>query len=140
MQILTRSLLSFAIATLESQLSQQGDFRKFYMFSFDYNKPPEQRSLPLDTAKQLFPLILKGRFKHMELWLEFLETRKHAITRDTYSLLLDFSQTIENDLSNYDEENGAWPVMLDEFVDFARPKLGVSKKSRCEDDDMDEEF
>lgn len=93
------------------------------MFAFEYNKPPEQRSMPIEIARQLFPLILKGRFEHLDLWLEFLHERKHAISRDTYSLLLDFALTIHNDMSNYDEENGAWPVLLDEFVDFAKPKL-----------------
>ncbi len=99
--------------------------------------------MPLETAKQLFPLILKGRFAHLDLWLEFLEGRKHAISRDSYSLLLDFAETISDDMSNFDEENGAWPVLLDEFVDFARPKLGIEKiveDTRDDDDDDDDEF
>lgn len=112
------------------------------MFAFDYNKPPEQRSLPLETAKQLFPLILKGRFHHLDLWLQFLDSRKHAITRDTFSLLLDFAESFSSDreLANFDEQNGAWPVLLDEFVDFARDKLGIDKadESNQEDDDDDD--
>lgn len=102
------------------------------MFAFEYNKPPEQRSLPIETARQLFPLILKDRFHHLDLWCEFLENRKHAISKDTYSLLLDFTQTIHADFSNFDEENGAWPVLLDEFVEFAKPKL----KQNCDKMDM----
>lgn len=97
------------------------------MFAFDYNKPIEQRSLPIEVARQLFPLILEGRFAHIDLWIEFLEGRKHAISRDTYSLLLDFARNIDYDLKNFDEENGAWPVLLDEFVDFARPRIAQSK-------------
>lgn len=102
------------------------------MFAFDYNKPPEQRSLPIETARQLFPLILEGRFAHLDLWNEFLEDRKQAISKDTYSLLLDFSKTIDYNLDNFDEENGAWPVLLDEFVDFAKPRIAANK------DKMDE--
>lgn len=101
------------------------------MFSFEYNKPPEQRSLPIETARQLFPLILEGRFAHLDLWVEFLQGRKHAISRDTYSLLLDFTRSIAYDFSNFDEENGAWPVLLDEFVDFAKPKIN-SKRERMD--------
>lgn len=97
------------------------------MFAFEYNKPPEQRSLPIETARQLFPLILEGRFLHLELWIEFLQGRKNAISRDTYSLLLDFTRSVDQDLSNYDGENGAWPVLLDEFVDFAKPRIQASK-------------
>lgn len=79
--------------------------------------------LPLETAKVLFPLLLKGRFRHLDLWVEFLNTQRHAISRDTYMLLLDFSQAVNEDMSNFDE-NGAWPVLIDEFVEYAKPKIG----------------
>lgn len=119
--------LKAVLPSLKESLNNERDFRNFYMFAFDYNKPPEQRSLPIETARQLFPLILEGRFAHLDLWNEFLQDRKQAISRDTYSLLLDFTQSIDDDLSNFDEENGAWPVLLDEFVDFAKPRIGASK-------------
>ena len=34
-------------------------------------------------------------------------------------LLLDFVETVDSKLQNYDE-NAAWPVLLDEFVDYCR--------------------
>lgn len=119
--------LKTVLPTLRESLNNEADFRSFYMFAFEYNKPPEQRSLPIETARQLFPLILEGRFLHLDLWIEFLQGRKNAISRDTYSLLLDFTRSVDQDLSNYDGENGAWPVLLDEFVDFAKPRIQASK-------------
>ena len=95
------------------------------MFAFDYNIPAGMKGLPVETARMLFPLVLEGRFKHLDMWLEFLEPRKNAISRDTYALLFDFVITIDERMANYDE-NGAWPVLLDEFVEYARPKLGVA--------------
>lgn len=127
--------LSFLVcraATLKKSLDDESDFRSFYMYAFDYNKPPEQRSLPIETARQLFPLILDGRFAHLDLWSEFLLQRKHSISKDTYSLLLDFTKTIDYDFNNFDEENGAWPVLLDEFVDFAKPKV-VESRDKMDD-------
>lgn len=122
-------------AKLKTFIASSSEFRSFYMYAFDYNKPPEQRSLPIKTARQLFPLVLYDRFQHLSLWLEFLEPKTQSISRDTYSLLLDFASTINSDMTNYDE-NGAWPVMLDEFVEFAKPKLLVSHGSDVMEDDL----
>ncbi len=107
------------------------------MFAFDYNIPPGTKGLPIDTAIQLYPLILDGRFTHLALWLEFLETRKHVISRDSHSMLHEFATTISADLSNFDED-GAWPVLLDEFVEFARPKLGIAASTSELDDESDD--
>lgn len=124
------------VHALKSMIADPADFRAFYLFSFDYNKPPGQRTLPIDTARQLWPLLFGDRFQHLDLWLEFLEPRKHAVTRDSFVLLLDFANTINADLSNYDEEGGAWPVIIDEFVDYAKSKQPTPEVASDEDLDM----
>lgn len=121
---------------LKAMIAEPDDFRSFYLYAFEYNKPPGQRSMPVETARQLWPLLLKDRFTHMDLWLEFLATRKGVITKDSFVLTLDFVNTILPDFSNFEEENGAWPVLLDEFVDFAKSRLPPPHvASRSGDDD-----
>lgn len=123
------------VHTLKTMIQEPADFRSFYMYAFNYNKPPGQRSMPVDTARQLCSLLLRDRFIHLDLWLEFLKGRKHAVTRDSFALLLDFAMIVDGDFSNY-EEDGAWPVLLDEFVEYAkakRPSAGSSDENQMSD-------
>ncbi|EKC98435.1 hypothetical protein A1Q2_07449 [Trichosporon asahii var. asahii CBS 8904] len=107
-------------------------FKKVYMHTFDLCKAPGARSLTLETGR-LFKLPPGAASStqtdeppafdgdDLEMWLEFQRERGKAVSKDTWSLFIDFLRTIDKQYKEYDEE-AAWPSTIDDFVEYARAK------------------
>jgi len=110
--------------TLQSDMLEPHKFKAFYAFAFDVSRQEGQKVLDLQTAVGLWRLLLKGKFKHLEMWCGYIETEfKKSIAKDTYLLTLDFALQANDDFSNIDLDSSAWPVVIDEFVEFGRKAL-----------------
>jgi len=108
--------------TMERELTDPVKFKEVYKFAFTFAKEKEQKSLNVDMAKELLRLLMGDRYPHTKNFIEFLgQASFKAINLDQWLNFLEFNKAVAPDLKNYDE-NGAWPVMFDEFVDYVRKK------------------
>ncbi|OWF37257.1 DCN1-like protein 5 [Mizuhopecten yessoensis] len=113
-----QSKLQMQLDYLRSVLDDQTQFKGIYRYAFDFARDKDQRSMDIDTAKAMLALVLGKHWSLFGSFHQFLEQSKYkVINKDQWCNILEFSRTILPDLSNYDED-GAWPVLLDEFVEW----------------------
>ncbi|KAL0817159.1 hypothetical protein Bca101_073603 [Brassica carinata] len=103
-------------------------FHEIYNFAFGWAKEKGQKSLALDTAIGMWQLLFAEReWPLVNHWCDFLQDHHNkAISKDTWAQLLEFARTVDPALSNYDAE-GAWPYLIDEFVEYLYDKSVVEK-------------
>lgn len=125
--------LKAQIPSLRREMGDAAKFSEMYAYAFGWAAEKGHKCLQLDTALAMWRLLLGegtprpgGAWPLLDRWLAFLQ-RAHngrAVGRDTWLQLLEFVRTVRGDMSDYDE-NGAWPYLLDEFVETCR-KEGVA--------------
>ncbi|KAI3726105.1 hypothetical protein L1987_65902 [Smallanthus sonchifolius] len=108
------------LSVLMSKLNLMVDsheFSRFYSFVFFICRENSQRSITVSRAIMAWKLVLSGRFRLLNQWCSFIENnQRHNISEDTWRQVLAFSRCVHENLEGYDPE-GAWPVLIDEFVE-----------------------
>jgi DCN1-like protein 1/2 len=118
----TSSKIKSRISTLKSEISSPKDFKKFYMWCFTYMKDPTQKRIHIDFALPTWKLIMKGKYKYLDEWIKFWENGKDkTIPKDVWGQFLEFTNDVG--FSNWkDFDSGAYPLSIEEFVDFMKSK------------------
>lgn len=97
-----------------------------YAYTFGVALEAPSKVLPLEEAAQYWALLLHS----WELREEFCtwatgHMKGKSINRDLWMMVLKLATEVPPDLSTYDE-NPAWPVVFDDFVEYYREKKGLS--------------
>jgi len=113
------------LPTLDTGFLDQSEFKDFYKFTFQFNRQGTHRTLEKEMVLALLNLVLKNRIPddRLESFCAFVETNAgySRITLDQWTSFLDFCYECE-DLSSYDESTSAWPVLIDEYVEYMEEK------------------
>lgn len=135
-----------SVKTLQARLpelvseveSSDDSFKNLYRFTFKFglDSASGQRILPIDMAIVLWKLVFTVREPPvLDRWLNFLKKHEQyrGIPKDTWNMFLNFSETVGNDLSSYDD-NEAWPSLFDDFVEYENDQANqnVTKDKECE--------
>ncbi|XP_013611334.1 PREDICTED: DCN1-like protein 2 isoform X2 [Brassica oleracea var. oleracea] len=128
LQVEPQDIVTEKLAFMRSELKDEQKFYEIYNFAFGWAKEKGQKSFALDTAIGMWQLLFAEReWPLVNHWCDFLQDRHNkTISKDTWAQLLEFARTVNPLLSNYDAE-GAWPYLIDEFVEYLYDKSVVDK-------------
>jgi len=118
------SKLKNQTSNFKRDLDDQAKFKDIHRFAFGFAKERDTKIIDLATADALLALVLGNRYPHTEPLRQYLkeQTTYKSVNLDQWMNILEFSRSIKADLSNYDE-NSAWPVLLDEYCEWAKKRL-----------------
>ncbi|KDQ59592.1 hypothetical protein JAAARDRAFT_626148 [Jaapia argillacea MUCL 33604] len=96
---------------------KQKAFVELYTFCFGFAKPEQSRNLDIEIAAAFWSVLLAPRYPIALDLIEFINEKGtyKAANKDVWSMMLEFCQTVNPNLDNY-EADGAWPTMMDDFV------------------------
>ncbi|CAI9109715.1 OLC1v1009588C1 [Oldenlandia corymbosa var. corymbosa] len=113
------------------------EFSRFYDFVFFICRENGQKNITVSRAVMAWRLVLAGRFRLLNDWCNFIEeNQRHNISEDTWRQVLAFSRCVQDNLEGYDPE-GAWPILIDEFVEHMYRVRNNARSSFCSCNDID---
>jgi len=102
----------------ETALSKNADWKDFYLWGFNIcREGPDKRGIEKAMAVCMLKLILGEKKPHVSQFCSYIEQDENVrvISQDFWTCFCEFSNTVSDDLKNYDEEE-AWPCLIDQYV------------------------
>lgn len=101
-------------------INKKQEFRQLFAFAFQYLLEPEselQKSVETESLSIMLGLLCPNIHQVNSL-KQFMENGSYkALNKDQWMSILDFIDDYSDDLSDYDD-TAAWPVFLDDYVEW----------------------
>ncbi|KAB5594384.1 DCN1-like protein 1 [Ceratobasidium theobromae] len=130
------------------QRNAESSYSKFYSFCFCLVKPSQSRNIDMETATAFWSVILAPKYPIASELVDFIavsislpprahdlnpSSRGKAHTRRLpeisgtwrFGQTLEFCKSVQTDLSGHDDEEAAWPSLLDDFVEWKKGKIAA---------------
>ncbi|KAJ7581482.1 Cullin binding-domain-containing protein [Mycena floridula] len=102
----------------------KGAFLQLYTYCFTLAKPPQSRNIDMGTAVAFWEVLLVPKYPIMAQVVQFVKENEgtyKAANKDLWNMMLEFCNTVQPSLQNY-EADGAWPTLLDDFFVWKKAK------------------
>ncbi|KAF5684859.1 putative SCRO [Fusarium denticulatum] len=111
-------------------------FKKVYRHTFVAGRDGDQKALNLETALVYWDILFAPpgmewktpNHNWLELWKSFLNAKwTRSVNKDMWNMTLEFAlKSLSDESLSFWNEDGAWPSVIDDFVDWCREQ-GIGK-------------
>jgi len=107
--------------SFREELNDKEKFNSIYRFSFDFYKDQkEKKTIDLELVDTMLRILIPDK-PHISKFRKFLKKQKQykVVNLDQWVSIYQFSSSIGPEFLEY-EDDGAWPVLLDMYVEWAK--------------------
>lgn len=114
--------------------------RSLWLFAHAFCREGSRKNVDLCSACAMIGMVLRPLFEaHVDSLLLFLEhheaVQKRGLSKDEWAMMLAFCEQISPDLQNFGEDD-AWPLLLDDFVEWKRGRDGGGRGGDGDEQEM----
>lgn len=123
MRIDSVTQLKDMVPSFDVGFMEHKEFQEFFRFCFKFNREDVQKkTLEKDLVIQLLPMLLGGRSPYTDKFCAFLHESAAVsrISADEWNSFILFSKEFEAGSVEAFEDDGAWPTLIDDFVEYLR--------------------
>lgn len=103
LEYVQRTICTISIRIYTYERNGHTFVRCFWLFCSNSLQDKDQRSMDMETARVMLQLLLGKHWPLFTQFAQFLDQSKYkVINKDQWCNILEFSRTINHDLSNYD--------------------------------------